>query len=194
MRAALPRCPEFSGHSSQYWVDLIIYYIYIYRGTWGNNCRVFKGLSFGRISFKVGPLCMGLISDQFRCTGFRYNLAIPLAFGTNTKLLHNSADLSNPSGIIMLRFVAFLTLPGMALEVHMSCISAVPGKVFCLVLAAKNVPSKHPIPLNTPSKSICIGCVASVPTWGTILFSHKIWRCSKRVNKVYFQLFFLSLL
>ena len=39
----------------------------------------FALLSFGRTLFRVGPLCMGLISAWFRHAGSRHNLTIPLA-------------------------------------------------------------------------------------------------------------------
>ena len=79
---------------------------------------------------------MGLISAWFRHGGSRHNLTIPLALGTNTKLLHHSTDLSTPSGTRMSTFVAFLTPPGTAFEVQMSCVSVVLGMVCCLVLVA----------------------------------------------------------
>ena len=52
--------------------------------------RYFALLSFGRISFRVGPLCIGHISAWFRDAGSRHSLTLPLALGTSTKLLHHS--------------------------------------------------------------------------------------------------------
>ena len=66
--------------------------------------RNFALLSFGRISIRMGTLCMGLISAWFRCAGSKHNPTIPLALGTNSKLLHHSADSLTPSGAIMLSF------------------------------------------------------------------------------------------
>ena len=66
--------------------------------------RYFALLSFGRISFRVDPLCIGLISAWFRHAGSRHNLTLPLALVTNTKLLHHSDVLSTPSGAIMYSF------------------------------------------------------------------------------------------
>ena len=53
----------------------------------------------------------------------------------------------------MSRFVAFST-PQRIFEAHIPGISGVFGMAYCLALSAKNVPSKHPIPLNTSPKSL----------------------------------------
>ena len=58
-------------------------------------------LSLGSMSFNVGPLYMGLIKAWFNCAGSKHNLTLPLALGTNTKLLHHSDILSIPSGVII---------------------------------------------------------------------------------------------
>ena len=54
-------------------------------------------LSLGSMLFNVGPLCMGLVNAWFNHVESKHNLTLPLALGTNTKLLHHSDVLSNPS-------------------------------------------------------------------------------------------------
>ena len=61
----------------------------------------FTLLSLGTMSFNVGPLCMGLISTWFSLARSKYNLTLPFALGTNTKLLHHSANSSTPRGVMM---------------------------------------------------------------------------------------------
>ena len=51
-------------------------------------------LSLGSISFNVGPLYIGLINAWYSHAGSKHNLTLPLALGTNTKLLHHSATSS----------------------------------------------------------------------------------------------------
>ena len=55
----------------------------------------------GSISFNVGPQCIGFINAWFNHAGSRHSLTLPLALGTNTKLLHHSAVSSTPSGVII---------------------------------------------------------------------------------------------
>ena len=57
--------------------------------------------SLSSILFNVGPLCMGLINAQFIYAESKHNLTLPLTLGTNIKLLHHSAVLSTPTGVIM---------------------------------------------------------------------------------------------
>ena len=61
----------------------------------------FTLLSLGSTLFYVEPLCTGLINAWFNLTGSKQPLTLPLPLGTNTKLLHHSAILSTPSGVIM---------------------------------------------------------------------------------------------
>ena len=49
----------------------------------------------------MGPQCIGLINAWFNCAGSKHNLTLPLALGTNTKLLHHFAISSTPSGVII---------------------------------------------------------------------------------------------
>ena len=58
-------------------------------------------LSFDNMSFSIGLLCMGLISAWFSCAWSKHSFTLPLALGTNTKLLHHSDLSSIPSGAIM---------------------------------------------------------------------------------------------
>ena len=58
-------------------------------------------LSLGSISFSEGPLCTGLINVWFSHAGSKHNQTLPLALGTNTKLLHHSNISLTPSCIIV---------------------------------------------------------------------------------------------
>ena len=58
-------------------------------------------LSFGSISFSVGLLCISLINTWLSHAGSKHSLTLPLALGTNTKLLHHSAISSIPRGAMM---------------------------------------------------------------------------------------------
>ena len=57
--------------------------------------------NLGNISLSVGPLCTGLINAWLSHAGSKHSLTLPLALGTNTKLLHHSNVLSTPSGVLM---------------------------------------------------------------------------------------------
>ena len=61
-------------------------------------CTLF---SLGRILFSVGPLCTGLINAWLSHAGSKHSCTLPVALGTNTKLLHHSAVLSTPSSAMM---------------------------------------------------------------------------------------------
>ena len=61
-------------------------------------CTLFN---FSRMSFNIGPLCIGLINGWLSCTGPKHNCTLPFALGTNTKLLHHSAVSSTPIGVMM---------------------------------------------------------------------------------------------
>ena len=78
-----------------------------------SNCRLwypklasiidmyFTLLSLGSISFNVGSLWMGLISTWFSLTRSNHSLTLPFPLGTNTKLLHHSANSSTLRGLMM---------------------------------------------------------------------------------------------
>ena len=68
-------------------------------------------LSLGSMSFNVGPLCMGLMNAWYNSAGSKHNLTLPLALGTNTKLLYHSGVLSTPSGVIMSSCCILSNLP-----------------------------------------------------------------------------------
>ena len=125
--------------------------------------KYLTSLSLSSISFNVGPLCMGLINAWFNHAGLKHNLTLPFALGTNTKLLHSSAILSTSSGVIMSSCcnLSSLSLNGFcsAYAIHLG------GAWYGLLLGLscnENVPSKHPMPLNTLSTSMCICCVSLV--------------------------------
>ena len=58
-------------------------------------------LNLGSMSFNVGPLCIGFINACFNHAGYKHTLALPLALGTKTKVLHHSDILSTSCGVIM---------------------------------------------------------------------------------------------
>ena len=58
-------------------------------------------VSSGSMLFNVGSLCLGLINAWFNHAGSKQNLTLPLALGTNAKLLHHSDISSASSGVIM---------------------------------------------------------------------------------------------
>ena len=124
--------------------------------------RYFALLCFGRILFSVSPLCMGLNSAWFRCTGSRHNLTISLPLGTNTKLLHLSTDSLTHSGTIMSSFCSLSNYSWNGFcSAYATCLSSAWYGLLSGFSYKESVPSKHPILLNTSSKSICICCVAS---------------------------------
>ena len=61
-------------------------------------CTLF---SLGKISLSVGLLCTGLINAWLSCAESKHSLILPLALGTNTKLLHHSNVSSAPNGVMM---------------------------------------------------------------------------------------------
>ena len=139
-----------------------------------SNCRLwypklasiidiyFTLLSLGNMLFDVGPLCMGLISAWFSLTGSKHNLTLLFALGTNTKLLHHSANSSTPRGVMMSIFCrhssSFLNGFCNAYATHLS--STWYGLLSGLS-CKENVPSKHPIPLKHPQ--MC--CVFPGSVW-----------------------------
>ena len=54
--------------------------------------------SLGRMSFKIGPLCAGLINTLLSLAGSRHNCTLPFAFCTRAKLLHHSEALPTSNG------------------------------------------------------------------------------------------------
>ena len=61
-------------------------------------CTLF---SLGKISLSVESLGTGLINAWLNHAGSKHSLTLPLALGTNTKLLHHSDVSSTPSGVMM---------------------------------------------------------------------------------------------
>ena len=107
-------------------------------------------LSFGSMSFSIGPLCIGLINTWLSHTGSKHSHTLPFALGTNTKLLHHSAILSTPRGAMMSISCSHSSssLNGFcnAYAMHLG------GAWYGLLLGLsckENVPSKHPILLDT---------------------------------------------
>ena len=118
--------------------------------------------NFGNISFSVGPMCIGLISAWFNHARSRHGLTIPLALGTNTKLLHHSDISLTPRDAIM---SCCCSLSNSSWNGFCSAYAMCLGGAWYGLLSGlsckENVPSKQPMPLNTSSKSLCICCVDS---------------------------------
>ena len=87
------------------------------------------------MSFRVGPLCIGLISAWFKHAGSRHNVTFPLALGTSTKLLHLSDVSLTPQGAIMSCFCSLYNSSLKDFEVYMPCILEVLGMAYYLALA-----------------------------------------------------------
>ena len=114
-------------------------------------------LSLSSMLFNVGPLCIGLINAWLSHAGSKHSHTIPFALGTNTKLLHHSTILSTPRGAMMSISCSHSSssLNGFcnAYAMHLG------GTWYGLLLGLScngNVPSKHPIPLNTSPNVLCI--------------------------------------
>ena len=90
-------------------------------------------------------------------------LAFSLDLGIRTKLLHHSAVLSMPSGVMM---SCFCSLSSQSLNSFCSAYAmCLWGALYGLLFGfscKENVPAKHPIPLKISSKSKCSCFVISV--------------------------------
>ena len=109
-------------------------------------------LSFGYMSFSMGSLCMGLINAWFNHAGSRHSHTLPLALGTNTKLLHHSNVSSTPRGTIM---YCCCSLSNSSWNGFYSAYAMYLSDDWYDLLSAlgcnENVLSKYPMPLNTSS-------------------------------------------
>ena len=118
--------------------------------------RYFTLLCFNSISLSVGPLCTGLISAWFSCAGSWHNLTFQFALGCSTKQLHHSAVSSTPRDTMM---YCFCNLFNSSSKGFYSAYALHLIDTWCGLLSSfscnRNVSSKHPIPLNTSSKSLC---------------------------------------
>ena len=119
-------------------------------------------LSLGSILFNVWPLCIGLINVWFNCAGSKHSLTLPMALGTNTKLLLHSAILSTPSSVIISICcnLSNSSLNGFC-STYATCLNGAWYGLLSGLSCNKNVPSKHPMPLNTLSNLVYICCVSS---------------------------------
>ena len=102
---------------------------------------------------------MGLINAWFSHAGSKHNLTLPLALGTNTKLLHHSYISLTPSGAII---SCCCSLSNSSLNGFCSAYATCLGGAWYSLLSGfsckENVPSKHPMPLNILFNSLCICC------------------------------------
>ena len=71
------------------------------------SMRYLTTAGLDRISYNVGPLCLGLISGLLSLTGSKHSCTLQLAFGTRTKLLHHFDISSTPSGTIICCFCSW---------------------------------------------------------------------------------------
>ena len=120
-------------------------------------------LNLGNISFNVGPLCIDLINTCLNCVGSKHNLTWPSALGASTELLHHYAVSSTPSGVII---SILCNQSNSSLNAFCSAYATCLGGTWYGLLSGlscnENVHSKHPMPLNTLSNSVCIFHVSSV--------------------------------
>ena len=110
----------------------------------------------------MGPLCTGLIRTWFRSAVSRHNLTLPFALGTSPKLLQHSNVLLTPRGVII---PCCCSLSSLSCNGFCSAYVTHLGSAWYSLLSGlsckENMPSKHPLPLKTASKSLCICCVDS---------------------------------
>ena len=89
-------------------------------------------VSFGSISFSVGPLCIGLIGTWLSLAGSKHNHTLPFALGTTTKLLHHS-DISSMPRVLWCPTVVVVPAPLVVVSVaHMPHTLVVLGMACCL--------------------------------------------------------------
>ena len=107
-------------------------------------------LSFGSISFSVGPLRISLINAWLSHTESKHSHTLLFALGINTKLLHHSAISSTPRGAMMSNSCSCSTSSlNSFCNTYAMCLG---GTWYGLLLGLscnENVPLKHPIPLKT---------------------------------------------
>ena len=119
-------------------------------------------LSFGSMSFSLGPLCMDLINAWYSHAGSKHKLTLLLALGTGTKLLHHYDVSLTPSGAII---SCCCCLSNSSLNGISSTYATHLGGTLYGLLSSfsckENVPSKHPMPLNTTLNYLHICCVNS---------------------------------
>ena len=121
-------------------------------------------LSFGNLFFNMDSLCIGLINTWFSHVGSKHSLTLPLALGTNTKLLHHSAISMTPSSAMMSCCCSLCnsSLNGFCNAYAMHLVGTWYG-LLSGFSCNENVPSKHPMPLNASLNSQFIYCVNSAP-------------------------------
>ena len=125
------------------------------------NCTL---LSFTNISFKVVPLCTGLISAWFSQAGSKHSLTLPLALGTTTKLLHHSDTSSTPKGVFISCHCSLSSSSWNGFcNTYATCRGSTCNGLLFVFSCKENVPLKHPMPLKTSSSSLCICYVDSAP-------------------------------
>ena len=96
-------------------------------------------LSFGNMSFSIGPLSMGLINVWSSHAESKHSLTLPLALGTSTKLLHHLDISSTPSGAVISCCCSLSNSFWTASLVHMLHILVAPGMPCYPVLAVRKM-------------------------------------------------------
>ena len=106
-------------------------------------------LSFGNISFRVVPLCTGLISAWFNHAGSRHSLTLPLPLGTSAKLLHHSDVSFTSRGAIISCWCSISNSSWNGFcNVYATCLSGAWYGLLSGLSCKGNVPSKHPMSLK----------------------------------------------
>ena len=123
--------------------------------------RYFALLYFGSTSFRVDPLCIGLISALFNHAGSRCSCTFPFAFGLALSC-YTILMSHHPYRYYYVLFGSLFNSSSKDFEVHMPhTLEGAWHSLLSSFSCNKNVPSKHPIPLNTPSKSFHSCCMVS---------------------------------
>ena len=125
--------------------------------------KYFTLFNFGKISLSVGPPWTGLRSAWMCLARSRHSHTLPLGFGMSIKLLHHSVISSMPKGVTLSCCwnLSNSSLNSFCRAYVMNCGDAwysLPSGFTCNV----NVPSKHPIPVDTCSNSFCSCFVIAV--------------------------------
>ena len=114
--------------------------------------KYFASVSCENISLTVGPLWTCYMSGWWSIAGSKHNLTIPIGFGSNTKLLHQSAVIFSPSDMMMSCLCSYSSSSLNDLcnadAIHFGAWCGVHSCFVC----NENVPSKCQIPVNTSFK------------------------------------------
>ena len=129
---------------------------------WGYNIwslylwhKYFAFVSFGSISFIVGPLWTGHSNATFNLAGLRHSIIFPFSFGTSMNELHHSAISSMSKVWLHLPVVATLVLSWMVFVEILHISWWQPDMACCWFNLQWNKPSKQDVSVNTSLNSVC---------------------------------------